>query len=210
MKHITQKAVCKSGPKAEWVSLWYVPLKGFDYLFYYSTEKGWWQSVLHSSHGMQPHKAHEGKETPKFGFVLGFLWNRCIGWWKGGRDEWSSGRGYVAGRNKRPFRNTRFPWESRPNTHPLRQNVSIASRAMKDIFRNSNKLVLNQLKISAEIKTAPLRSGKKIPQDSHNDIFKCLNIYLSVGCAGLRQCPSTTDVCGSEDTLWSCFSPSST
>lgn len=52
-----------------------------------------------------------------------------------------------------------FP-ESPDLTQRLQQNGSITSRAMKCIFINSNKLVLNQLRISAEIRTAPLRSGK--------------------------------------------------
>lgn len=95
--------------------MWYVPQKGFAYLFYYSTEKGWWQSVLHSSYGMQPHNVHEGKETLEFDYVLGFLWKRCIGWWKGDENELSSARGYVAEKEQRPFRNACFPWESRPN-----------------------------------------------------------------------------------------------
>lgn len=47
-----------------------------------------------------------------------------------------------------------FP-ESPDVTHPLQPNAPITFRAMKYIFIKSNKLVLNQLKVSAEMRTAP-------------------------------------------------------
>lgn len=139
--------------------MWYVPLKGFAYLFYYSTEKGWWQSVLHSSYGMQPHKVHEGKETPKFGFLLGFLWKRCIGWWKGEKNEWSSPRGYVAEKQQETVQNTSFPCKSGPDTLAT-ADVAVTFRAVKYLLIKAKKSALNPLKQDAEKTTAPPTSAK--------------------------------------------------
>lgn len=86
-------------------------------------------------------------------------------------------------------------------THPLQQDASITFRAMKYILIKSSKVVLNQLKINANIRTAPLRSGKKKSLKTSTMTF-FLNIYLSVECAGLCQCSSTHRcVWRSEDTL---------